>query len=196
VADSWEQPSATVSPNQRAVGNSQVSCHAERVQITLWADVRNDLRGGVDISVTDDEPHRPVAVFTFMDVDGRPVLHEFKLKTDDGERQQAPHLSVRLMRDLPLQSWETAAKMFWVRRRASHLPVQGGQSERFLETVAEDYRTFLARGERSPAKAIAEKYGSKPATARSWIYRARLAGLLGPADSTRSGEATLPGTPG
>lgn len=61
-------------------------------------------------------------------------------------------------------------------------------SLRKLANVAIDYRAALMNGRSDPAAAISEKYGVSPSTARSWIHRARAAGLLSPAVGRTAGE--------
>lgn len=61
-------------------------------------------------------------------------------------------------------------------------------SLRKLANVAIDYRNELVHGRPDPAVAIATKYGVSPSTARTWIHRARNAGLLAPAVGRTAGE--------
>lgn len=61
-------------------------------------------------------------------------------------------------------------------------------SLRKLASVAVDYRNELMHGRSDPAVAIAFKYDVSRSTARSWIHRARNAGLLAPAVGRTAGE--------
>lgn len=61
-------------------------------------------------------------------------------------------------------------------------------SLRKLASVALDYRNELMHGRPDPAVVIAGKYDVSPSTARSWIHRARAAGLLAPAVGRMAGE--------
>jgi hypothetical protein len=58
----------------------------------------------------------------------------------------------------------------------------------FLMSIAEDYRRNVSMGVRDPVGQIARVEGVKPGTARTWIYRARQAGFLGPAKGPTPGE--------
>jgi hypothetical protein len=77
---------------------------------------------------------------------------------------------------------------------ASRLQAAAGARRRVrsigrLEAVAQEYRANLAAGLPDPVASIARAHDVQPATARSWVYRARKAGLLGPAvGSARAGE--------
>ena len=57
-----------------------------------------------------------------------------------------------------------------------------------LLTVAVQYRDNVARGVPDPVAQIARTEGVKPATARTWVRRARQAGLIGPAFGPTAGE--------
>lgn len=57
-----------------------------------------------------------------------------------------------------------------------------------LAQAAVDYRALLADGRDDPAAEIARRHDITPATARSWIYRARKAGFLGRAKDRTAGE--------
>lgn len=65
-------------------------------------------------------------------------------------------------------------------------------SLRKLASVAIDYRNELMHGRPDPAAAIASKYYTSPSTARSWVHRARAAGLLAPAIGRMAGEQVGP----
>jgi len=57
-----------------------------------------------------------------------------------------------------------------------------------LATVAAHYRRALASGRGDAAAAVAEELDANPATARSWVHRARKAGFLGEAPTNSPGE--------
>lgn len=60
---------------------------------------------------------------------------------------------------------------------------------RKLATVAYEYRGHLTEGRLDPAAEIARTHEVSMSTARTWIHRARKAGLLGPAAGRTPGEA-------
>lgn len=57
-----------------------------------------------------------------------------------------------------------------------------------LAVVAVEYQRHRLEGRTDPAAEIARKHGVKPATARSWIHRARAAGLLSRRSTAKSNE--------
>lgn len=61
------------------------------------------------------------------------------------------------------------------------------ESLRKLARAAVEYHAYLGEGRSDPAIEIARGNGVSPATARSWIFRARKAGLLGPSSGTKPG---------
>jgi transposase-like protein len=71
-------------------------------------------------------------------------------------------------------------------------PTPGGRrrarSLRKLADVAAHYRELLSMGRADPAAEIARTNDVSPSTARTWIHRARQAGLLGPAVGRTPGE--------
>ncbi|MBX6765929.1 MAG: hypothetical protein IRY90_02015 [Actinomadura rubrobrunea] len=63
-----------------------------------------------------------------------------------------------------------------------------------LAEVAEEYEFEVRRGTIDPAAAIARNRGAKPSTVRSWLHRARQAGLLAvTSQEARKAIASLPG---
>lgn len=99
-------------------------------------------------------------------------------------------LSAGTLRDVPWARWQRTAD--------AHLRAaderRGRASQQLtpqllrLAEVAGAYRANLAAGLKDPVAAIARDYDVKPATARSWVHRARKAGLLGEALSRVAGE--------
>lgn len=58
-----------------------------------------------------------------------------------------------------------------------------------MTVIAMYYMDLVARGRSDPAVEIARHFGLTPTTARSWIHRARKAGLLGAAVGRTAGTA-------
>jgi len=154
---------------------------------------------GVTVAVTDDYyPHLRVR-FTFDDADGTLPLDSVSVERTEEELKHRPEISVYELRaEFPWAAWERAARVAAAEEfaeRVGHLrPVgvessQGSLFTSLLIEVAMEYRTNVKAGLHNPAAMIAEKHGVKPATARSWIHRARELGLLGPAKGTTAGEA-------
>ncbi len=125
-------------------------------------------------------------------------------------------LSASYIQTLPLARWERAARAFVqgeIQRArgldearaqevfaryaelsgASDKPVtaRAARSMTRLDAVARRYRELVIAGDKGPGATIAREYGVKPTTARAWIFRARKAGLLGPAQGNTTGERML-----
>ena len=156
---------------------------------------------GVAVSVTDDYyPHLRVR-FTFDDGEGTLPLDSVSVERIEEDLKHRPEISVYELRaEFPWAGWERAARVAAAEEfaeRVGHLRPVGVESRegslftRLLIEVAMEYRSNVKAGLRNPAAMIAEKHGVKPATARSWIHRARELGLLGPAKGTTAGEAGI-----
>lgn len=130
----------------------------------------------------------------------------------------AQPLTVTAIRDMPMATWERAAqaavqqvlddvvaKVARSRSATAKALLQSVreampelaelpdfhprvQSALHLAEVAQEYRRNLAAGLPDPVKEIARQHDVKPATARSWIHRARKSGFLNPAVGRTAGE--------
>jgi len=160
-------------------------------------------RGIYAQTVTDDDYPGLQARFTYQK-DGR--LTAVTIAQTDGEAV----LTMTTLRDLPMVTWQqaaraTAAKVAIAAERGASrtttgkgwdltgislddLPHRNVLTPARLVRVADAYRANLAAGVRSPAAAIAKQYGVPASTVRSWLHRARKAGLLGPAFVGTAGE--------
>ncbi|HYN64056.1 MAG TPA: hypothetical protein VES36_05580 [Candidatus Limnocylindrales bacterium] len=111
-------------------------------------------------------------------------------------------MTVTAIRDLPAARWQSAAYAALVIRlrevlRGTERPIaayhkdtpRATKSMSRLLLVAYAYRLNVAAGMRDPVATIAREYQVKPSTAASWVFRARKAGLIGPAAGRTAGEA-------
>ena len=94
----------------------------------------------------------------------------------------------------PWGRWEKAARIATLQALDREGVWKRGLQDRSpriekLMAIAEEYRQNLSAGVRDPVGEIARRHEVKPSTARSWIYRARQRGLLGPGTSRTAGEA-------
>jgi hypothetical protein len=64
-------------------------------------------------------------------------------------------------------------------------------TEEFLRDVAEVYRSAVQAGD-APTQAVSSRFTTTHSTAARWVREARKAGILGPSQGTRAGEATTP----
>jgi hypothetical protein len=156
---------------------------------------------GVSVVLTDDfYPHLRVR-FTYDNDDGTLPLNSVSVERTNEEMDHQPEITVfQLRAEFPWAAWERAARVAAAEEFAERVgglrPVgvdsrEGSLFSSLLIDVAMDYRANVKAGLRNPAAVIAEKHGVKPATARSWIHRARGLGLLGPAKGTTAGEAGI-----
>lgn len=155
-----------------------------------------------------------------------------------------PELTMARIRDVPLHTWETAARetlanasqsegFAEVIRKPSELTKISGppsyltdpqmqdaaaldllravypdmvegdtpgsrrtyQSHLRLANIAVEYMRYLMEGRIDPSAEIARQHNATPAAARSWIHRARLARLLGPAVGRTAGQGSPVLTP-
>lgn len=142
-------------------------------------------------------------------VDLRVALVSVHIDPDPAEAATAV-LTISDIRDLPLSRWEAAARAHVVdpavmealpiREWKGYVgggvvttdPPQSGRKARslaHLSEIAEQYQAELRLGTPDPAAAIANVRGVNRSTVRSWIHRARQAGLLLPAPERRLGAA-------
>lgn len=157
----------------------------------------------VGVEVRDEAHPGLVARFEFKPLGEGPgselVMTELTIRSDD---PTIPLLAPSALRDLPMARWANAA-----RARATAGDQTTGAEEleaRYptgdptmdaalrLGIVARRYRQAMLEGVPNPAARVAEDMGANPGTVRSWIRRARQAGLLGPARGPTPGEASQP----
>lgn len=107
-------------------------------------------------------------------------------------------LTVTQIRDLPVARWEQAARASVIQQAREALAglakvLEGQTATKLggLAEVARSYRMNVAAGMRDPVASIARDHGVKQATAAGWVFRARKAGLLGPAIGRTPGEGPI-----
>ena len=166
------------------------------VAITTWFGDDAEVCGipTSTVWVQDHTGEYPIAGFSYGEIGGDLKLVRFELSHDEfgDPRPTVVPFTPRTMRNMPISSWEMTARVTLLRHlkpAESAIPDSAPDRDTFLRAIADEYRLAISQGSRSPAKQIADAHGVNPGTARAWVYRARLAGLLGKADGTRAGEA-------
>ncbi|MDP9225722.1 MAG: hypothetical protein M3P18_18150 [Actinomycetota bacterium] len=161
--------------------------------------------GGVAVSLWDEQfPHLRVDL-RFEDGDDQLPLDSVCVQRDKIDSMPNPAISTQELRaEFPWTTWERAARAaaanFLISHYADRRPGLSPNGlfeprssfDALLLQVVEEYRANVVSGVRNPAAMIAEKHGVKPATARSWLHRARQLGLLGPAADRAAGEVGTP----
>lgn len=172
--------------------------------VTVDVAVLSDL---VKVEVSDPD-HADICAEFHYGLDEKqndPSLIEVRFTRPDDQGE----LDVSAFRERPIGRWEKAARSGALsaldeerqERNAQILESlqaaadQGDfQARRALSaltrllSVALQYRENVASGVRDPVAQIARAQGVKPATARTWVKRARQAGLIGAALGPTAGE--------
>ena len=159
---------------------------------------------GIAVSVSDEQfPHLRVDL-RFEDGDEALALDSVCVHRVTADSGPNPAISTQQLRGgFPWSTWERAARVAAAQYLANHEdvaidPEPAASPElddpfgALLLQVVDEYRTNILAGVHNPAALIAEKHGVKPATARSWLHRARRLGLLGPAADRAAGEIWNP----
>lgn len=161
--------------------------------------------GAVAVSLQDEKyPHLRVDL-RFEDADDALPLDSVCVQRDKSDLMPHSAISTEELRaGFPWTTWERAARAaaanYLMDRYADRRPGLSpsgffeprGSFDALLLQVVEEYRENVVAGARNPAALIADKHGVNPATARSWLHRARRLGLLGPAADRAAGEVGAP----
>jgi len=161
--------------------------------------------GVVAVSLSDEQFPHLLVDFRFEDADEALPLDSVCVQRDKSGSTPNPAISTQELRaGFPWTTWERAARAaaanylmgYYVDRRPGLSPngffEPRGSFDALLLQVVEEYRANVVAGAHNPAALIAEKHGVKPATARSWLHKARQLGLLGPAADRAAGEVGAP----
>lgn len=156
-----------------------------QAKVIRWSGRRGG-RHGAEVAVEDDD-RTATAVFSYVYRYEDWRLIRVNIGADD---PSAPSLMPSDLRDMPWARWQRAAYAKVREETAQKAPVNEANAALFrLAEVAGAYRMNVARGDRDPVSAIAREYDVKPATARSWVYRARKAGLIDPTLTRKGGRS-------
>jgi transposase-like protein len=162
------------------------------------------------VGIVDDEHPDIEARFAYWQPPEGPLVpFGISVLPHDLDTSRSPALTVSHLRSLPLARWQRAARAKAteeLRGTAGPLAEHAREMEGVLSgqrqsrdmrairaaahliEVAGEYRDNLKAGLPDPVAEIARQHGVNPSTARAWVFRARKAGILGPASGPTAGE--------
>jgi len=152
------------------------------------------------IEVTDSEFPWARATFNFEFLSGRATardqvltLTQFCVGRKSRQRMQQEFNATMIRLDFPWAAWLSSARARAIAHSSQQEPTlldQPDDSPRaeFYRDIASQYRKLLEAGHRNPVSLIARERDVVPATARTWVRRARERGYLGPARGKFAGE--------
>jgi hypothetical protein len=155
----------------------------------------------VRIRLRDDDYPWLIGSFVYRNLDGFLDLVSVTVEEDDDSLSREEISVWALRREYPWGAWQRAARS----AAADELWSWGlrpGEVDRDIDSmdtrlllVAAEYRENLKAGVRDPVARIARRHKVPPGTARSWVHRARNAGMLGEAKDRAAGEVAAPKPP-